>query len=291
MANLADVKDFPNYVPYLNEGFVGLVNHMGSDQTVEFATRMSYGQGTRTISDTRALLRYLVRHLHTSPLEMGEVVFHLKLPIAIMRQLVRHRTASLNEYSARYSELTDEVYVPPADRIAFQSTANKQGSGEAMDPETVEKILAIMESSYLDTDIAYRELLALGLSRETARMIMPVGGYTEVVWKCDLKNFFHMVKLRTDSHAQKEIQVVAQAMYDFVKPLFPILCQAFEDYWRDGATISVFELEAIRTIILRHVGDDEELRTTLLEVAENREQTLSKREIDEFVNRFSTKVE
>lgn len=291
MANLADVKDFPNYVPYLNEGFVGLVNHMGSDQTVEFATRMSYGQGTRTISDTRALLRYLVRHLHTSPLEMGEVVFHLKLPIAIMRQLVRHRTASLNEYSARYSELTDEVYVPPVDRIAFQSTANKQGSGEAMDPETVEKILAIMESSYLDTDIAYRELLALGLSRETARMIMPVGGYTEVVWKCDLKNFFHMVKLRTDSHAQKEIQVVAQAMYDFVKPLFPILCQAFEDYWRDGATISVFELEAIRTIILRHVGDDEELRTTLLEVAENREQALSKREVDEFVNRFSTKVE
>lgn len=284
MTSIAEVRDKTNYLPYLDHGFVGLVNSMGSDESIEFATRMSYGQGTRQISDTRALLRYLVRHYHTSPLEMGEVVFHLKLPIAIMRQLVRHRTASMNEYSARYSELTDEMYTPPADRITFQSTTNKQGSGDELPVDVVEEIFTLIDGSYDSSDAVYRRLLTLGLSRETARLVMPVGGYTEVVWKCDLKNFFHMVKLRTDSHAQAEIQDVGNIMYSFVRPLFPLVCQAFEDYWRDGATISVFELEALRNLLCNFSVQD--LQGEILTVAAARGQELSKREVQEFSTRF-----
>ncbi|ASD50513.1 thymidylate synthase [Acidovorax phage ACP17] len=294
MTTASQVKHDGRYQEYLDHGFVGLINHMGSDETIEFATRMSYGQGTRQVSDTRALLRYLVRHFHTSPIEMGEVVFHIKVPIAIMRQLVRHRTAKMNEYSARYSELTDEVYVPPVDRIQFQSTTNKQGSGEEMPMDQVVEILEVMECAYGDTDSAYRHLLDMGLSRETARMVMPVGGYTEVVWKCDLKNFFHMVKLRTDPHAQAEIRDLANIMYSMVRPLFPLICQAFEDYWRDGVHLSVFEYEALMDIISNAFDSTADLQATLaaalLTSAEQRNQALSKREITEFVTRFTPSI-
>jgi len=291
MTYAKDLVADARYAPYLDHGFVGLIDHMGSDQSIEFATRMSYGEGTRPVNDTRALLRYLIRHYHTSPVEMGEVVFHLKLPIAMMRQLVRHRTASMNEYSARYSELTDEVYVPPVDRIQFQSSSNKQGSGAEFGLEEAEEVLNIMESTYLDTDIAYRDLLKKGLSRETARMVMPVGGYTEVVWKCDLKNFFHMVKLRRDKHAQAELQDLSGIMYDMVRPLFPIVCQAFEDYWLNGVTLSVFEFNALRRLVADFADnqtiDPEDMLHAVLESVAG-EGILSKREVLEFKTKFGT---
>lgn len=289
MTRVAEVTGDARYAPYLDHGFVGLINHMGSDQTIEFATRMSYGEGTRQVSDTRALLRYLVRHYHTSPLEMGEVVFHLKLPIAMMRQLVRHRTASLNEYSARYSELTDEFYVPDSEHVGVQSANNKQGSGESFSPVAYLEIAELMDESYDEVDAVYRKLLEQGLARETARLVMPVGGYTEVVWKCDLKNFFHMIKLRRDPHAQKELRDLAETMYLMVKPMFPLVCQAFEDYWLNGLTISVFEHEALKDLLLRYVPN-EAVAAALLANAALRGQELSKREVKEFEQRFITEV-
>ena len=195
------IRDDDRYVEYLDHGFVGLINHMGSDETIEFATRMSYGEGTRAVSDRRNLIRYLVRHYHTSPLEMGELVFHMKMPIFVMRQLVRHRTASLNEYSARYSELTDEIYVIPEERVQEQSASNKQGSGDVMGEDEAERIIQAIQKSHAISLDTYRELLDSGLSRELARGVMPVNGYTEVVWKIDLNNFFKTAFLRLDKHA------------------------------------------------------------------------------------------
>ena len=281
-----DVENDDRYEPYLDYGFVGLINHMGSDETIEFATRMSYGEGTRTVSDRRNLIRYLVRHLHTSPLEMGELVFHLKLPIMAMRQLVRHRTASLNEYSARYSELTDEIYVVPPERVQSQSLTNKQGSGDSLDPETVEEIIDSIQHSQAISLASYRELLDLGLTRELARGVMPTNGYTECVWKIDLNNFFKTAKLRLDKHTQEETRVMMELMYGFVKPLFPIACQAFEDYILHAVNLSVFEYEAIADILAETGVDRDMLIGRMMESSVRREQALSKREINEFAEKF-----
>lgn len=280
------IRNDARYTEYLDHGFVGLINHMGSDETIEFATRMSYGEGTRAVSDRRNLIRYLVRHYHTSPLEMGELVFHIKLPIFVMRQLVRHRTASLNEYSARYSELTDEIYVIPEERVQEQSATNKQGSGDAMGEDEAERIIQAIQKSHAVSLDTYRELLDSGLSRELARGVMPTNGYTEVVWKIDLNNFFKTAFLRLDKHAQEEVRVLLEIMFTAAKPLFPIAFQAFEDYVLYGQRLSVFEYEALSDILAEAGITREILLERMAESAERRGQELSKREKSEFADKF-----
>jgi len=225
-------------------GFVKLLDVMGDDEEVENAARISYGKGTRKVSQTRNLIRYLIRHKHTSPLEMCEVKFHLKLPIFIMRQLVRHRTANLNEYSGRYSVMSNEYYLPEADYLQKQSSTNNQGRGE-VHPSTG-LLHYEFNRIYDNAQIAYENLLNEELTKELARAVLPVANYTECIWKIDLHNFFHFVKLRADIHAQREIQDYANAMYELVKPKFPLCCEAFEDYDRDAVTFSKQEMEIIK---------------------------------------------
>lgn len=287
MANLETVMEqYPDATKYLDHGFVALINHMGSDETIEFATRMSYGKGTRTVNDRKNLIRYLVRHYHTSPLEMGELVFWIKCPIFVMRQLVRHRTASLNEYSARYSELTDEIYVIPEERVQEQSATNKQGSGDVMEADEAENIIRAIQSAHAMSIDTYRELLDKGLSRELARGVMPTNGYTEVVWKIDLNNFFKTAFLRLDDHAQEEVRVLLEIMFAAAKPLFPIAFQAFEDYVLHGQRLSVFEYEALADILAEAGITREILVERMVESGLRRGQDLSNREKSEFADKF-----
>ena len=225
-------------------GFVKLLDVMGDDEEVENSARISYGEGTRKVNQTRNLIRYLMRHKHTSPFEMCEVKFHLKLPIFIMRQLVRHRTANLNEYSGRYSVMSNEFYLPEGDYLAKQSTTNSQGRGEVLEQQGL--LQFEFNRIYDGASMAYQVLLEHDLSREVARALLPVANYTECIWKIDLHNFFHFVKLRSDSHAQREIRDYADAMYELVKPNFPICCEAFEDYVQGATTFSKQEMEIIR---------------------------------------------
>jgi len=228
-------------------GFVKLLDVMGDDEEVENSARISYGEGTRKVNQTRNLIRYLMRHKHTSPFEMCEVKFHLKLPIFIMRQLVRHRTANLNEYSGRYSVMSNEFYLPEGDYLAKQSTTNSQGRGEVLEQQGL--LQFEFNRIYDGASMAYQVLLEHDLSREVARALLPVANYTECIWKIDLHNFFHFVKLRSDSHAQREIRDYANAMYELVKPNFPLCCEAFEDYVQGSTTFSKQEMEVIRELL------------------------------------------
>ena len=234
-----------NEIKVHEHGFVKLLDVMGNDEEVENAARISYGEGTRKTSQTRNLIRYLMRHKHTSPFEMCEVKFHLKLPIFVMRQLVRHRTANLNEYSGRYSVMSDDFYFPKGKNLKPQSTSNKQGreDGELRNPGEIEfEIFRIFDGA----KNAYHNLLDWGLSRELARIVLPVSNYTEVIWKIDLHNFFHFYRLRGDDHAQDEIQHFADAMWQLVEPLFPICCEAFTDYVLEAKTFSKKEMAIIK---------------------------------------------
>jgi len=228
-------------------GFVKLLDVMGDDEEVENSARISYGEGTRKVNQTRNLIRYLMRHKHTSPFEMCEVKFHLKLPIFIMRQLVRHRTANLNEYSGRYSVMSNEFYLPEGDYLAKQSTTNNQGRGEVLEQQGL--LQFEFNRIYDGASMAYQVLLEHELSREVARALLPVANYTECIWKIDLHNFFHFVKLRSDSHAQREIRDYADAMYELVKPNFPICCEAFEDYIQGATTFSKQEMGVIKELL------------------------------------------
>ena len=233
-------------------GFVRLVDIMGSDGDIADAARVSYGKGTRAVSDNRNLIRYLVRHKHTSPLEMASVKFHLKLPIFVMRQLVRHRTAKLNEYSGRYSVMSDDCYVPEPEYIQPQSMSNKQGRAGELSDGWKRKYKTIISDITNKTKIAYELLLGNktiehgGLTRELARTVLPVSNYTECYWKIDLHNFFHFCKLRMDSHAQQEIQDYAIPMFEMVKPHFPIATEAFEDYSLGSVTLSRMERDILQ---------------------------------------------
>ena len=225
-------------------GFVRLLEVMGDDEEVVNAARISYGKGTKKFSETRNLIRYLMRHKHTSPFEMCEVKFHLKLPIFVMRQLVRHRTANINEYSGRYSEMSDEFYIPEDDYIQKQSKTNNQGRGEESEEKGLVKFE--MNRSADGAYHAYQHMLNYDIARELARTVLPVSNYTECIWKIDLHNFFHMVQLRSDSHAQKEIQDFSNAMYSLVEPHFPICCEAFEDYVVNAKSFSAEEMRIIK---------------------------------------------
>jgi len=236
-------------------GFVRLVDIMGSDGDIADAARVSYGKGTRAVSDNRNLIRYLVRHKHTSPLEMASVKFHLKLPIFVMRQLVRHRTAKLNEYSGRYSVMSDDCYVPEPEYIQPQSMSNKQGRAGKLSDSWKQKYKTIISDITNKATIAYELLLGNktvehgGLTRELARTVLPVSNYTECYWKIDLHNFFHFCKLRMDSHAQQEIQDYAIPMFEMVKPHFPIASEAFEDYSLKSILLSRMEKNVLNYVL------------------------------------------
>ena len=264
-------------------GFVKLLDVMGDDEEVENSARISYGEGTRKVNQTRNLIRYLMRHKHTSPFEMCEVKFHLKLPIFIMRQLVRHRTANLNEYSGRYSVMSDEFYLPEGDYLAKQSTTNSQGRGEVLEQQGL--LQFEFNRIYDGASMAYQVLLEHDLSREVARALLPVANYTECIWKIDLHNFFHFVKLRSDSHAQREIRDYADAMYELVKPNFPMCCEAFEDYIQGATTFSKQEMGVIGEL-LEYADTKAALTGMSVKGAGVLESKLGKRESKEFLEKL-----
>jgi len=264
-------------------GFVKLLDVMGDDEEVENSARISYGEGTRKVNQTRNLIRYLMRHKHTSPFEMCEVKFHLKLPIFIMRQLVRHRTANLNEYSGRYSVMSNEFYLPEGDYLAKQSTTNSQGRGEVLEQEGL--LQFEFNRIYDGASMAYQVLLEEDLSREVARAVLPVANYTECIWKIDLHNFFHFVKLRSDSHAQREIRDYSDAMYELMKPNFPLCCEAFEDYVQGATTFSKQEMGVIKEL-LSYTDTKAALAGMSVKDVGVFESKLGKRETKEFLEKI-----
>jgi len=262
MTALSEVLGDPQYIQVLDKGFCGLKDVMGNDSAIVEAARTSYGKGTKSVSEDRGLIRYLMRHRHTSVFEMVEFKFHLKMPIFVMRQHVRHRTANLNEYSGRYSIMTDEFYIPDFDRLQAQSTNNKQGSGsllEGVEAEiamnTIKRVSSEAYSDYLSlineqggrayNDIENRQ----GMARELARVILPLNNYTECYWKIDLKNLLYYIGLRKDPHAQYEIRVLAEALAEHVKRVCPIAYEAFEDYMEHSVMISRLEKNLLQDMI------------------------------------------
>ncbi|WP_084414563.1 FAD-dependent thymidylate synthase [Chitinibacter tainanensis] len=214
----------------LDKGFVRVIDYMGNDASVVQMARTSYGEGTKAVNDDRNLLRYLMRHAHTSPFEGCEIKLHMKLPIFVARQVIRHRTASLNEYSARYSVLRDEFYLPEPEQICLQSTDNKQGRGDSLPLEKAHEFLQVAAHLSDEAYQAYEKTLADGVARELARTVLPINIYTEWYWKCDLHNLLHFLRLRMHSHAQYEVRVYANAIADFVKLWVPETYAAFEEY-------------------------------------------------------------
>jgi thymidylate synthase (FAD) len=226
-------------IDVLDHGFVRVVDYMGDDAAIVQAARVSYGKGTKSVSDDRALIRYLVRNRHTSPLEMCELKLHCKMPIFVARQWIRHRTANVNEYSGRYSVMSDDYYLPSIDVICAQSDVNKQSRGESMHPKLAEKTQRIVSSVCDTAKEDYELLLAQGTARELARIVLPVNFYTEWYWKTDLHNLLHFLHLRLHPYAQWEIRQYAEAILEIVRQWVPITYEAFMDYIVNAQTLSV----------------------------------------------------
>jgi thymidylate synthase (FAD) len=239
-------------IPCLDHGFIYLVDYMGSDASIVQAARVSYGLGTKTVSEDRGLIRYLMRHLHSTPFEMVELKFHVKMPIFVARQWIRHRTANVNEYSGRYSVMPDEFYVPDPAHVTLQSASNRQGGGEPVAAELARDIVEQIEKEQRSVREGYEKLLDLDIRRELARINLGVAQYTEWYWKNDLHNIFHFLKLRLDDHAQYEIRVYAEAMAQIVRAVVPVAWEAFEDYILNGERFTRGELEAVSRLLARH---------------------------------------
>ena len=236
--------------PVLDKGFVRLVDYFGGDQRIVQSARVSYGEGTKSVSQDGALIDYLLRHQHTSPFEQVVMTFHVKMPIFVARQWVRHRTGRMNEVSGRYSIMKDEFYVPAEDKVAPQSTDNKQGRAtEAFDKETADKIIAQLEEGQKAAYESYNELIDSGLAREIARINLPLSLYTEFYWEMDLHNLFHFLKLRLDSHAQYEIRVYAQVILEMCKKVAPMATESFINHMNEGVSFSGEEMRALREVM------------------------------------------
>ncbi len=236
--------------PVLDKGFVRLVDYFGGDQRIVQSARVSYGEGTKSVSQDGALIDYLLRHQHTSPFEQVVMTFHVKMPIFVARQWVRHRTGRMNEVSGRYSIMKDEFYVPEQDKVAPQSTDNKQGrASEAFDKDTANKIITKLEDGQKAAYESYNELIDSGLAREIARINLPLSLYTEFYWEMDLHNLFHFLKLRLDSHAQYEIRVYAEAILEICKKVAPMATQSFINHMNEGVTFSGEEMDALRKVL------------------------------------------
>ncbi|QKX01525.1 FAD-dependent thymidylate synthase [Wolbachia endosymbiont of Cruorifilaria tuberocauda] len=233
----------------LDHGFIRVIDYMGSDSAILQAARVSYGKGTKQISQDEALIKYLMRQHHTTPFEMCEIKFHVKLPIFVARQWIRHRTANINEYSARYSILDHEFYIPKLEQIAKQSDKNKQGRGNTFDVNISKEIINSLKNDSNLTYSHYEKFIKKGLAREIARTNLMLNYYTQFYWKADLHNLFHFLKLRIDKHAQYEIRVYAEIMLDIIKGWVPLAHSAFVEYCLESAHISRASLEVIRRLI------------------------------------------
>jgi thymidylate synthase (FAD) len=248
-------------IPVLDHGFIRVVDYMGSDSAIVQAARVSYGKGTKKVNEDAGLINYLIRHRHTTPLEMCEIKFHIKLPIFIARQWIRHRTANVNEYSARYSILDREFYIPAPEQLAAQSKKNKQGRDQTLTGSESKRVLEILKSDSEQVYDHYVEMLnedevgnvldegRNGLARELARMNLTLNYYTQWYWKIDLHNLLHFLALRVDAHAQYEIRVYAQAMLDVVKRWVPTTYEAFMNYRVGGAEISAKGIAVIKRML------------------------------------------
>jgi len=237
-----------------DHGLVALVDVMPrfapagktADYAIVQAARVSYGEGTKQVNEDRGLIRYLARHRHTTPFEMVEFKFHHVMPIFVARQWIRHRTANVNEYSARYSVVRDRFYHPTAENVRKQSASNRQGGEEPIDPLTAKAFLDYLDE--IERGYAkYEQFLEKGVAREIARIALPASVYTEWYWKIDLHNLFHFLSLRMDAHAQQEIRDYADAMFELVRPIVPIAAEAFLDYNLGAVHLSRLEAEALRT--------------------------------------------
>ncbi len=226
----------------LDHGIVRVIDYMGDDAAITQAARVSYGRGTKVVQNDEGLIRYLMRHWHSTPFEMCEVKFHVKLPVFVARQWIRHRTANVNEYSARYSILDREFYIPAPEHLAAQSTVNNQGRGELLEGAEAARVLDILREDAMRAYDHYEDMLSQegqkGLARELARMNLPANVYTQWYWKVDLHNLFHFLRLRADAHAQYEIRAYAEAMCGIVRDWVPIAYGAFEDYRLGGVALS-----------------------------------------------------
>ena len=238
----------------LDHGFVRVIDYMGDDAAIVQAARVSYGRGTRRVSEDSGLIRYLMRHRHSTPFEMCEIKYHVKLPIFIARQWIRHRTANVNEYSARYSIMDREFYIPAPEQLAAQSIANRQGRGDVLSGNEAADVLALLRDDAARNYDHYAYMLnedpaddsRQGLARELARMNLTLNTYTQWYWKTDLHNLFHFLSLRADPHAQYEIRVYAEAMLTTVDAWVPLAAQAFRDYRLGAATLSAGMLAVVK---------------------------------------------
>ncbi|MBO9449982.1 FAD-dependent thymidylate synthase [Tropicibacter sp. R16_0] len=239
--------------PVLDHGFVRVIDYMGDDAAICQAARVSYGKGTKSVQNDEGLIRYLMRHWHSTPFEMCELKLHVKLPVFVARQWIRHRTANVNEYSARYSILDREFYIPAPDQMAAQSVINNQGRGEALQGEEAARVLEILKGDSMRAYDHYEEMISQdgqqGLARELARMNLPANIYTQWYWKVDLHNLFHFLRLRADSHAQYEIRVYADAICDIVADWVPAAYKAFEDYRLGSVSMSAQMVDCVRRML------------------------------------------
>ncbi|MDH5798694.1 MAG: FAD-dependent thymidylate synthase [Paracoccaceae bacterium] len=240
-------------IDVLDHGFVRVIDYMGDDAAICQAARVSYGKGTKSVQNDEGLIRYLMRHWHSTPFEMCEIKLHVKLPVFVARQWIRHRTANVNEYSARYSILDREFYIPAPDQLAAQSVINNQGRGEALTGDEAARVLEYLKADSNRAYDHYEQMISddgqQGLARELARMNLPANIYTQWYWKVDLHNLFHFLRLRADAHAQYEIRVYAEAICAIAADWVPFAYRAFEDYRMGGATLSATALDCIRRMV------------------------------------------
>ncbi|QHQ34299.1 FAD-dependent thymidylate synthase [Algicella marina] len=253
-------------IPVLDHGFIRVIDYMGDDSAITQAARVSYGKGTKSVSNDEGLIRYLMRHWHSTPFEMCEVKLHVKLPVFVARQWIRHRTANVNEYSARYSILDREFYIPAPEHLAAQSSTNNQGRGDVLQGEEAQRVLDYLRDDSIRAYDHYEAMLGTedqqGLARELARMNLPANIYTQWYWKVDLHNLFHFLRLRADAHAQYEIRVYAEAICDVVKDWVPAAYAAFEDYRLGGAQLSAKGVAALKRMLAGEQMDAEKAGMT-----------------------------
>ena len=248
-------------LPVLDHGFIRVIDYMGDDAAIVQAARVSYGKGTRKVSEDSGLIRYLMRHWHTTPFEMCELKLHVKLPIFVARQWIRHRTANVNEYSARYSILDREFYIPQPEQLAAQSSNNRQGRDAVLSDAEADAVLAILREDAARSHGHYQELLnrdadgevidpdRTSLARELARLTLPLNTYTQWYWKIDLHNFMHFLRLRADAHAQFEIRAYAEVLTTILARWVPLTYAAFEDYRLGATTLSATALQVVRRLL------------------------------------------
>jgi len=258
--------------PVLDHGFVRVVDYMGDDAAIVQAARVSYGAGTKTARNDEGLIRYLMRHWHSTPFEMCEIKLQVKLPVFVARQWIRHRTANVNEYSARYSILDREFYIPAPEHLAAQSTVNNQGRGETLQGEEAARVLEMLKGDSMRAYDHYQAMLSAedqqGLARELARMNLPANIYTQWYWKCDLHNLFHFLRLRADAHAQYEIRAYADVICEIARDWVPAAYAAFEDYRLNAVQLSGQGLDCLRRML---AGEEVTQETSGMSAGEWRE--------------------